>query len=118
MAQQPFFSFKPFGTTNRLRKLASDGVVRGLGVVVAVEEQGVLALAPRVLVADTPDGDADALGRVEAGLDGGRVVVRGGVADVELGDGNLGDGSRGELLKSTLDGGAAAFGDVCLGACL
>lgn len=117
-AQQPSFSpsNKSLGISTRLCELAGDAVVRSLGVEVAVEEQGVLALAPRVLVANTPDGDANALGSVEAGLDNGRVVVGRGVPDVELGDGNLGDSGRGELLQSALDGGAAALGDVCLGA--
>ncbi|KPC69581.1 hypothetical protein ADL26_18060, partial [Thermoactinomyces vulgaris] len=64
-----------------------NGVVRGLLVVVAVEEQRVV-VAPRVLVGHAPDGDAGAAGHGHAGPGDGLVGRRlaGALADVELGD--------------------------------
>jgi len=60
-----------------------------LGLVVAVEKERAVAGSPAVLVRDTPDGDADALGDLEAGVHDGEVVVGRGARDVELGDGDL-----------------------------
>ena len=62
-----------------------------------------MLLAPRVLVRDTPDGDTDTLGDVEAGLGDGGVVSSRGSADVELSDGNLLDTSGSQSLESALD---------------
>lgn len=87
----------------RLAESVDDGSVSSLGVVVSIEQKTVVLLAPRVLVRDTPDGDTNALGDVEAGLGDGSVVVGGGSADVELGDGNLLDTRVGEGSESTLD---------------
>lgn len=53
-------------------------------------------------IAHAPDGEADALGLVEAGLGDGDVVVGRGVDDVDLSEGDLGDAGGGE----GLDGGA------------
>jgi hypothetical protein len=45
-------------------QVAEQGVVSRLGLVVAVEQQRARLLAPAVLVRDTPDGDANALGQL------------------------------------------------------
>lgn len=86
-----------------LAESVDDGSVSSLGVVVSIEQKTIVLLAPRVLVRDTPDGDTNTLGDVEAGLGDGGVVVGGGSADVELGDGNLLDTRVGEGSESTLD---------------
>jgi len=72
-----------------------DGVVVALGVVAAVEEEGVALGAPRVVVTNTPNGDTNALGDVEAALDDVDVVVVVAVLDVELSHGDLLDAADG-----------------------
>lgn len=47
----------------------------------------------RVLIGDTPDGDANALGYSQASLDYFNVSVTTSTLDVELGDGNIDTGS-------------------------
>jgi hypothetical protein len=51
-----------------LLQVAEQGVVSGLGLVVAVEQQRAGLLAPAVLVRDTPDGDTNALGQLKSML--------------------------------------------------
>lgn len=86
-----------------LAESVDNSSVSSLGVVVSIEQKAVVLLAPRVLVRYAPDGDTNALGDVEAGLGNGSVVVGGGSADVELGDGNLLHTRVGEGSESTLD---------------
>ena len=64
-------------------------IVRALRIEVAVKEQRVVALTPRVRVTDTPDRDTNALGLVEAALDGIDVVGGARLCDVQLGDGDF-----------------------------
>lgn len=66
------------------------------------------------LVTDPPDGDTTALGGIEASLSHGSVVVVRGILDIKLSDGNLGNGSTGQLLKSTLDSGATTNAEMRL----
>ncbi|KAI7139050.1 Endo-1,4-beta-xylanase [Hortaea werneckii] len=60
-----------------------------------------------VLVANTPAGNTDALGNIEAGLGDGHVGIWGCTSDVQLRDSNLGRGSC-EGLKSALNTGRRA----------
>ncbi|KAI7110380.1 Endo-1,4-beta-xylanase [Hortaea werneckii] len=62
---------------------------------------------PAVLVANTPAGNTDALGNIEAGLGDGHVGIWGCTSDVQLRDSNLGRGSC-EGLKSALNTGRRA----------
>ena len=92
-----------------------DGVVGRLGAEVAVEQQRVGAGAPRVRVADAPDGDADAGRHVQARLGDLRVVVGGRLLDVELGDGHLLDARGGEGLEGCAEAGGLSAAQMCLG---
>lgn len=91
-------------------------VVSSLGLEVGVEQERRGLLPPAVLVADTPDGDTDAVLEVNASVDGGLVVGGRGTGDVELGDGALADDGAEVLQGSGVlrDGPAAA--QVRLGA--
>lgn len=95
----------------------SNGVEGGLGVVLAVEEERVGAGAPRVGVADTPDGDTNAGLDVEAALDDGGEVIGGGLLDVELGGRDLLDAGGGEGLEGLDVGAGLAGGEMALGTC-
>jgi hypothetical protein len=99
-----------------LAESVDNSSVSRLRVVVSIEQKAVVLLAPRVLVRNTPDGDTNALGDVEAGLSDGGVVVGGSSADVELGDGNLLDTRVGEGSESTLDLASGTGVEVGLGA--
>lgn len=89
--------------TASLTESVYNSAVGRLGLVVTVEEETVLLLAPRVLVRDTPDRDADTLGNIEAGLGDNGVIVGGGRTDIELSDGNFLNTSGSHLLESRLD---------------
>lgn len=101
-----------------LAQLGNNGVVRRLGAPVLVKQQGLSGGHPRLLVADAPDGDALALGHVEAGADDGGVVVGGRTGDVELGDGDLGGAGAGEGFEGGLDVTRHVCCQVGLGACV
>jgi hypothetical protein len=73
---------------------ADDAVVRGLRLPVRVEEEGVRRCAPRVGVADTPDGNGDTCGGVDAGLYDVLVVSGRRAGDIELSDRNVDSGTR------------------------
>ena len=92
-----------------------NGGVSLLGVEVGVEEEGVAVGPPGVAVADTPDGDTDAVGLVEASLDNVGPVGLLGVLDVDLGHGALGSRAA-EKLHGVDGGGALAGAQVSLGA--
>ena len=99
--------------TRLLVDSSKDSVVSCLGVVVGVEEEGVAVGPPGVVVADTPDGNTNAVLLVQASLDD-VLPVRGlGVLDVDLGERTLGGGSaeRGHGGGSV---GTLAGGDVTL----
>lgn len=102
--------------TKRLLQKGADGVVSGLCLEVGIEEEGVLALPPAVLVADTPDGDTDAVLGVQASTDGSLVIVGRGTLDIELRHGALASDSAKSLerLGDIRDGPGAA--QVRLGA--
>ncbi len=86
-----------------------DGVVGGLLVAVAVEQQRVLAGAPGVAVADAPHGDARAAGDVEAVPGGVGVRVGGGLGEVEFGELDV-HAERGEVGQGGLEAGRRAAG--------
>jgi hypothetical protein len=93
---------RPHNHVKRLCKSLENSVVGGLGVEVAVEQQRVTLGPPGVLVANTPDGDTDAVLLVQASLDNVGPVRSLGVLDVDLGKSALwgssaesGHGSRG-----------------------
>jgi hypothetical protein len=99
------YSFKAssFSTIQNLAESVNNSAVGRLGLVLSVEEEAVLLLAPRVLVRDTPDSDTDTLGDVKASLGNSSVVGSRGSTDVELSDSNLLDTSGSHLLESSLD---------------
>lgn len=89
---------------NNLQTVQNGGI-RRLGLEVRIKQQRRAARPPAIRVAEAPNGDADAVGDVQASLGGGDVVGGGGADDVELGDGALvGGGAQG------LHGGAGAGG--------
>jgi hypothetical protein len=72
---------------------SQDLVVGRLGLVVGVEQEGVALGPPRVLVADTPNGDTDAVLLVDASLDNVGPVGGRSVLDVDLSHGTLRSGT-------------------------
>lgn len=101
--RKPLFQTNATQRSRHLAESVDNSSESRLGLVVGVEQERVVLLAPRVLVADTPDSDTDTLGDVEAGLGDGGVVVGRGSADVELSDGNLANTGADKSLKSALD---------------
>jgi len=97
----------------RLLEGSQDGVVSSLGVEAGVEEQRVALGPPGVVVTDTPDGNADAVLLVDAGLNNVGPVGLLRVLDVNLGHGALGCGaaekSHGVDGGSTLTGGQVSL---------
>jgi len=67
-------------------------------------------------VADTPDGDSDTLGLIQAALGDGSVVVGVVTLDIELGYGNLLDAASGESLDGASEGRSLTGVQVSLGA--
>jgi hypothetical protein len=118
-----------------LLQVAEQGVVSGLGLVVAVEQQRAGLLAPAVLVGNTPDGNANTLGQlksmlacgigfgsrletyVKTALHDSDVVVGSGTSNVKLSDGDLLDVGASENLESigNLGGGVPSSGSSEMG---
>jgi len=84
------------GDEGFLLKGVEDGSVSRLWLVVAVEQKWVVLRSPGIWVPDAPDGDADALGLVQAGVDDVDVVSGTRVDDIDLGEGDLGDSGAGK----------------------
>jgi hypothetical protein len=102
----------PSIASNLLEGVENSGVGL-LGVVAVVEEEGVTLGPPGVGVADTPDGDTDAVLLVEAGLGDVGPVSLLGVLDVDLGHGALGSRAA-EKLHGVNGGGTLARAQVSL----
>jgi hypothetical protein len=77
----------------RLCQCSQDLVVGVLGLVAGVEQQRVTLGPPGVVVANSPNGDADAVGLVKASLDHVGPIRRIGILDVDLSHGALGCGT-------------------------
>lgn len=76
-----------------------------------------LVVTMNYLVADAPDGDGDTLGYVEAGLGNSVVILNGGVLNVKLRDGDLGNRCRRKLLQCCLNTCPSASTKMSLCAC-
>lgn len=120
--------------TEASAQLRDDSRISCLWVIVAIKEQRVGALPPRVLhtissetnssqatethlVAHTPNGDALALGNIKTRTHNRGKVSRRRHLDVQLGDGHLGDLRGSQLLEHTLDVACRTGIEVRLGAC-
>ena len=68
------------------------------------------------MISDTPDGDANALGSVEAGAHNSDVVIGRCLSNIELSDGNLTDVSSCQRVQGSLGGAAHSRAQVHLSA--
>lgn len=89
---------------SHLLQSSQDLVVRGLGLEARVEQQRVALRPPRVLVTNTPDSDAHAVGLVQASLDDVAPVGSVSVLDVDLSERTLRSGTA----KSSHGGGSVS----------
>ena len=66
------------------------------------------------MISDTPNGDTDTLGSVQASLHDGDVVAGGCLGNIELSDGDLLDVGRCESVQGSLSRAALSAGQVSL----
>lgn len=81
--------YKSATYVNNSLKSVDQSVESSLGLIVAVVEERVVIRSPRVLVRDTPDGDADTLGNSKATVHDSKEVVSTGACNIKLSDSNL-----------------------------
>jgi hypothetical protein len=89
-------------------QLGHQRIVSGLCVEVAVEQQRVIARAPRVRIADAPNRHAHTFWFLNTALDSVDVVSGASLGDVELSDGDLLDTAGSKRLDGSWNVGTTA----------
>lgn len=81
--------YDPATYINNSLQSVDQSVECSLGLVVAVKQERIVTRSPRVLVGNTPDGDADTLGNGKATVHDSEEVISTGTGNIKLSDSNL-----------------------------